>query len=182
MNILLGVTGSVAATVAGKLVNSLKHIGDVKVVATNSALKFDQVSSAENSFWSNSIHHYTDQDEWKWKKLGDPVLHIELKDWYDVFVIAPASANTIAKMAHGICDNLLTSVWMASRNKKVLVAPAMNTQMWKHPIVEGNIQTLKMLNVKIIPPVCKTLACGEVGIGAMASIEDIVKEVKNIGG
>jgi len=182
MNILLGVTGSVAATVAGQLVFCLKEIGEVKVVATDSALRFDNLPSVQNSFSVNSAYHYTDADEWKWKKLGDPVLHIELKDWYDVFVIAPASANTIAKMAHGICDNLLTNIWMASRNKKVLVAPAMNTQMWKHPIVEGNVQILKMLDVKIIPPVCKTLACGEVGIGAMANFEDIIKEVKNIGG
>lgn len=181
MNILLGITGSVAATIAGKLVTSLKEIGEVKVVATKSALKFEENTLYEDSFWCKSVH-YTDDDEWKWKKLGDPVLHIQLRDWYDVFVVAPASANTIAKMAHGICDNLLTTIWMASRNKKVIIAPAMNTQMWKHPIVENNIRTLKMLDVKIIPPVCKTLACGEVGIGAMANFEDIVKEVKNIGG
>lgn len=179
MKILLGVTGSVAATIAGKLVTSLKEVGDVKVVATKSALRFEEVSEYENSFWCNSVCHYTDSDDWKWKKIGDPVLHIELRDWYDVFVIAPASANTIGKMANGICDNLLTTIWMASRNKRVIIAPAMNTQMWKHPLVENNIRTLKTLDVEIISPISKELACGEVGIGAMANIEDIVSLVKS---
>ncbi len=175
MNILLGITGSVAAIKGSELVDELSKIGSVKVVQTESAYKFNTIAIKQAEIFRD--HH-----EWRWEKLGDPVLHIELRDWYDVFVIAPTSANTIAKMAHGICDNLLTTIWMASRNKKVIIAPAMNTQMWKHPIVENNIRTLKLLDVKVIPPVSKALACGEVGVGAMANIEDIVKEIQNIGG
>jgi phosphopantothenoylcysteine decarboxylase len=109
MNILLGVTGSVAAIKTPKLIVALREIGTVITVATESALKF-------NSFTENSV--YTDKDEWKWGNMGDPAFHIGLRDWFDVFVIAPCTINTLAKMAHGICDNLLTTIWMASPNKK----------------------------------------------------------------
>jgi len=171
MNILLGMTGSVATIKGSELVDELSKIGSVKVVQTESATKF-------NTITINQAEIFRDHHEWRWEKLGDPVLHIQLRDWYDVFVIAPASANTIGKMANGICDNLLTTIWMASRNKKVIIAPAMNTQMWKHPIVENNIRTLKTLDVQIIPPITKNLACGEAGIGAMAHINEIVSNVK----
>lgn len=172
MKILLGLTGSVAVTVADKLIASLKDVGELKIIATESAVKMADANML------NANTTYYDQHEWKWNQKGDPVLHIVLRDWYDVFVIAPLSCNTLAKMANGICDNLLTTVWMASLNKKVIVAPAMNTQMWKHPIVEANIHTLKKLNVDIVPPISKTLACGEIGMGAMANIDDIVSAVK----
>jgi phosphopantothenoylcysteine decarboxylase len=176
MKILLGVTGSVASILTDKTVKALKELGEVKIVYTSNGGKMSPTPNCECfgdwEEWHPSGHS-ANQD---WKKS---VLHIVLRDWYDVFVIAPLSANTLAKMAHGICDNLLTTIWMASLNKKVIVAPAMNTQMWKHPLVEENIHTLKKLNVKIVPPVSKTLACGEVGIGAMANIDDIVAQVKN---
>ena len=165
MNILLGVTGSVAAIKTPKLIVALREIGAVRTVVTESALKF-------NSFTENSV--YTDKDEWKWKNMGDPVLHIELRDWFDVFVIAPCTINTLAKMAHGICDNLLTTIWMASPNKKVLVAPAANTQMWNNKITQQNVISLMNLGVKFVSPIEKKLACGETGVGAMAEIKDIV--------
>ncbi len=169
MNILLGVTGSVAAIKAPKLITALREIGTVKTVMTESALKF-------NALTDHSV--YTDKDEWRWKNIGDPVLHIELRDWFDVFVIAPLTATTMAKMAHGICDNLLTTIWLAAPNKKVLVAPAMNTQMWNNPITQQNLISLMSLGVKFVSPIEKKLACGETGIGAMAEIKDIVSMTK----
>lgn len=181
MKILLGITGSVAATLGGKLCKSLKEVGELQVVATESALKIQESTTVENSFLTGN-YVYSDHHEWKWEKKGDPVLHIVLRDWFDVFVIAPLSANTLAKMAHGMCDNLLTTIWMASPpsiHKRIIVAPAMNTQMWKHPLVQTNIQILKHLGVTVINPIEKELACGEVGIGAMARIEDIVASIKN---
>lgn len=174
MKILLGLTGSVAAITAPKLYHFLKEIGEVKVVATPSVEKF-----APN--FIENADPYLERDEWSWKKVGDDIAHIELRDWYDVFVIAPLSANTLGKMAHGICDNLLTTVWMASLGKRVIVAPAMNTQMWKHPLVQSNLAILKKLDVIVIDPIVKTLACGETGVGAMAQIEDIVNAVKSGG-
>jgi phosphopantothenoylcysteine decarboxylase len=174
MKILLGVTGSIAALLTLKTVKALQELGEVRLVYTNNAGKMMPAPDCKT---------YSDWDEWNQPRqvLTDykkNVLHIVLRDWYDVFVIAPLSCNTLAKMAHGMCDNLLTTIWMASLNKKVIVAPAMNTQMWKHPLVEANIHTLKKLNVQIVQPISKTLACGEVGIGAMANIDDIVSAVK----
>ncbi|CAB4196869.1 probable phosphopantothenoylcysteine decarboxylase [uncultured Caudovirales phage] len=171
MNILLGVTGSVAAIKAPKLITALREIGTVKIAPTESALKF-------NSLNESYLDLYTDKDEWEWKKIGDSVIHIELRDWFDVFVIAPLTAKTMAKMSHGICDNLLTTIWMASPGKKVLVAPAMNTQMWNHPITIKNVISLMDLGVKFVSPIEKKLACGETGIGAMAEIKDIVSMTK----
>jgi phosphopantothenoylcysteine decarboxylase len=177
MKILLGVTGSVATILARKLAQSLKEIGDLKIVKTEKSCEINSTLWAHETIGADSV--YEDSNEWKWRALGDPVLHIDLRDWYDVFVIAPLTANTLGKMANGICDNLLTTIWMASLGKKVIVAPAMNTQMWNHPIVQKNLQTLKDLGVIIINPINKKLACGETGIGAMADICDIVAAVKS---
>jgi len=118
---------------------------------------------------------------------GSLVLHIELRKWADVFVIAPLSAHTLAKISHGECDNLLTSVFRAwDFNKPVVLAPAMNTLMWKNPITNRQLSELRamcgatsvgMEDVCIINPQHKVLACGDEGIGAMAPIEEIVRVV-----
>ena len=133
---------------------------------------------------------YTDDDEWNsWKKRGDPVLHIQLKDWADVVLIAPLSANTLAKISHGLCDNLMTCILRAweyrNAGKFVLLAPAMNTAMWEHPVT--NIQLKQIENfshaeggVTVIPPVIKELMCGVTGMGAMSSPHDIVCAVFKI--
>ena len=113
--------------------------------------------------------------------MGDPVLHIELRNWADVFVIAPLDANTLGKLAHGMCDNLLTCIARAwDIEKPLLFCPAMNTVMWHHPSTKRNINILKEFGYKEIPPVSKHLACGEEGIGAMANIKDIVQHIADV--
>jgi phosphopantothenoylcysteine decarboxylase len=107
---------------------------------------------------------HVDEDEWKWQDRNDPVLHIELRKWADVMVIAPLDANTMAKLAAGICDNLLTCVVRAwDPSCPLVVCPAMNTFMWEHPLTSRHLDSLRILNYIIIPPISKTLACGDTG-------------------
>ncbi len=123
--------------------------------------------------------------------MSDPVLHIQLRDWADIAIIAPLSAHTLAKIANGLCDDTLTCVMRAwnfghtpsRRTKPLVLAPAMNTGMWDHPLtqlqlkeIQGfcNVDHGRECLVKIVEPQVKTLACGEVGNGAMASVMDIV--------
>jgi len=108
---------------------------------------------------------YLDEDEWAFRKVReDTVLHIQLRKWADLTLIAPLSANTLAKLANGICDNLLTSFARAwDIRKPFVVAPAMNTFMWEHPFTGNQLKVLETLNIKIISPVSKVLACGDTG-------------------
>lgn len=149
--VLLGVSGSVALVLREKLERALAaEVGEVKTITTDMAETFDGY------------------------KLGDPIDHIELRKWASCLVVAPLSANTMAKMTYGLCDNLLTNVYRAwDFTKPVIVAPAMNTFMWDNPITHEQIQTLRQRGLIIVPPVAKRLACGDVGVGAMASVEDI---------
>ncbi|GIM14859.1 hypothetical protein Vretimale_17744, partial [Volvox reticuliferus] len=125
-----------------------------------------------------------DEAEWRqWRAVGDPVLHIELRRWADVLVVAPLSANTLAKMANGLADNLLTCVVRAwDFTKPLLVAPAMNTAMWASPFTSRHLDTLTQLgvNVVVVPPVSKRLACGDEGTGAMAAPEVIAAQCQKI--
>ena len=177
-NILLGVTGSVAATLTLQLTESLKKIGNVKVVSTKSALHFFKIEEVDAQV-------LTDEDEWgESYERGQPVLHIDLSKWADVLLIAPLSADTLAKLAHGRCDNLLTCVVRAWDMKKPLVvAPSMNTHMWEHSATSEHLSTLERWHgdkLHIIDPVEKTLACGDVGMGAMASIDQICSAIQEI--
>lgn len=173
MNILLGVTGSVAAVLTDKLVAELEKLGDVKVIFTSSVYHFNDGHNIKNL--------YTDKDEWEtFKKIGDPILHIELRKWADVFLIAPCTVNTVAKLSSGLCDNLLTNTTMAwDYSKPLLIAPACNTFMWNNVMFQSGLNCLKYCGIQTIDPVEKTLACGDTGVGAMAKIEDIVERVKN---
>ncbi len=173
-NILLGVTGSVAAILTRKMIDSLNSLGNIRVVSTESG----------KYFIPEKVAMYTDYDEWyvehsdslkdkKWKQKGDPVVHIELRDWADVIVIAPLTANTLAKIANGISDNLLTSIVRASEYKNLIIAPAMNTMMWKNPMTAKHLTILKDLGATVVDPISKVLACGDDGEGAMARIETI---------
>lgn len=163
--ILLAASGSVAAIKFGILAASLSDWADVKAVATQPALHFIDSFSLPAS-----VRLYTDEDEWSsWSKIGDDVLHIELRKWADAMVIAPLSANTLAKVAGGLCDNLLTCIVRAwDFSKPIYVAPAMNTFMWDNPFTEKHLESLKNLGFVVISPVCKKLACGDYGNGAMA--------------
>ncbi|KAL5963062.1 putative phosphopantothenoylcysteine decarboxylase [Taenia solium] len=134
---------------------------------------------------------YVDADEYaSWKKRGDPVLHIQLRDWADVFLIAPLSANTLAKIAGGLCDNLLTCVaraWYFAKTapthpRKVgIFAPAMNTSMWESPLTSIQVDILcNTLNWTMIDPIHKTLMCGDFGQGAMEEPHRIAEFVHNL--
>lgn len=175
MNILLGVTGSVAAVLTPKLVSSFTELGhNVIVVMTSSARKF----LCEPQMIS--FTHYADKDEWdSFKEIGDPILHIELRKWADVLLVAPCTMNTLGKIANGLCDNLLTNIVRAwDGSKRFFIAPAANTHMWSHPITQQQIIVLQEeLGVNVIMPVEKTLACGDTGVGAMADVKTIVERV-----
>jgi phosphopantothenoylcysteine decarboxylase len=153
-----------------------------------------QTQSINKQQYDDSFKVISDKDEWKsyqnigggTRGLGDPVLHIELRKWADIFLIAPLSANTLAKIANGLCDNLLTSIaraWEFNNEseseticplKPIIIAPAMNTAMWKHPLTKSHLKSLSFLGYTIIPPTQKILACGDLGDGALASVEEIV--------
>lgn len=171
-NVLLGVSGSVAAIKTQELSQKLAVIANLRVVATKTAMHFVEV---------DGVTITEDEDEWHAWELGSPVEHIELRRWADLFVIAPLSANTLAKMAQGLCDNLLTCIVRAwDYQRPLLVAPAMNTLMWENPFTKEHLGKLESaLKVVIIPPVVKTLACGDIGVGAMAHVDDIVKTVQH---
>jgi len=175
--ILVGVSGSVATIKLTQLTNRLLEFADVHIVSTKSARHF----FSEAELPQQCCPVLTDEDEWRnWKAVGDPVVHIELRRWADLLLIAPLSANTLAKMANGLCDNLLTCVVRAwDSTKPVLVAPAMNTYMWESPFTSQHVASLKKLGfISVIAPVAKKLACGDVGNGGMASVEMIVEEVR----
>jgi len=176
MKVLLGVTGSVAATLTPKLIAALIAAGhQVQIVATNASLYFWRPAEIELPVW-------LEEDEWPGEAYDKhaTIKHIELREWADVLLIAPLTANTLAKMANGICDNLLTSVARAwERNKPMVVAPAMNTKMWEHPLSAEHLNRLNnWYRLTVVNPVAKKLACGEQGVGAMAEIETIVKVLK----
>ncbi len=176
MKILLGITGSVASILTPSLVKSLLDNGfGTKIVATKPSLYFW-------NFCLSPIPVHVDEDEWVGEKYekDDPILHIELRNWADLLLIAPLSANTLAKLANGLSDNLLTSVARAwDRQKPVVICPAMNTHMWEHPATAEHLEKLSQWypNLTIINPVSKHLACGDVGMGAMAPIEAIVESL-----
>lgn len=171
--ILLGVSGSVAAIKVPILAKLLAEVADVQMIATDASRKL----LSDEDLCTLNIPVKGNEDEWHaWKEVGDPVLHIELRRWADCLLIAPLSANTLAKIAQGFCDNLLTCVVRAwDFEKPLLVAPAMNTFMWDSPFTSSHLGTLEELGAIVIPPVSKKLACGDIGNGAMAS-PDIIAE------
>ena len=148
MKIILGVTGSVAAIKTYRLYNALIELGDVRCVLTDKGKYFvvkakDFLKSDRSVSEPFTKSWVEDTDEWMWNKIGDLIPHIDLRDWADCLVIAPLSANTMAKMAYGICDNLITSIYRAwPENKNIIVAPAMNTQMWENPITREHLYLL----------------------------------------
>lgn len=175
--VLVGVTGSVAALKLPLLIAELLKIPglEVKVVTTERAKHFYNAQEIPVSL-------YGDEEEWQlWKGRSDPVLHIELRRWADLMVVAPLDANTLAKVANGICDNLLTCVIRAwDLSKPLLFCPAMNTAMWQHPITARQVEQLKAFGYMEIPCVVKKLVCGDEGPGAMAEVWTIVERVKMI--
>ena len=171
MNIVLGISGGIAAYKTPDLVRRLRDAGaDVRVIMTANATRF--VSSLSLSAVSN---HGVLTDQW-----GDPshggVDHIEIARWADLLLLAPATANLIAKLAVGIADDALTTYALAHRAPIVLV-PAMNTTMYGHPTVQQNLETLRSRGVEILDPDSGILACGDEGVGRMPDPPVIVEQV-----
>jgi phosphopantothenoylcysteine decarboxylase len=210
--LLICVTGSVAAIKVPELISmflkseisnsSVPMRFDVRVAFTNSALHFcplDKLKDSVIEFMTPELSNttkvenqelpilnyqtYTDQDEWNmWNKRGDPVTHVDLKKWADVLLVAPLDANSLAKIANGLCDNLVTCVCRAwELHKPFIVCPAMNTSMWTHPFTKKHLDILnRELGVVVIEPVSKTLMCGDSGVGAMASVDSIYMGCKQV--
>ena len=167
--VLLGVTGSIAAYKAAELVRLLVKAGDeVTVVMTPAACRFVQPLTFQ-TLSRNRV--YVDQfappAEWKPE-------HVALADAADLVVVAPATANTLAKMRHGIADNLLTSLLLATR-APVFVAPAMNDGMWENAATRENVAALAGRGVRVVAPGDGELACGTSGRGRMASPQTILE-------
>ncbi len=170
--IILGVTGSIAAYKACDIINILRRSGfNVTVIMTKEAREFISPLTLQ-TLSNNKV--YCDMFE---LPMELEPLHTSLADKADLILIAPACANTIGKIANGICDDLLTCVVLAS-NAKLLIAPAMNEKMYKHPAVQENIKVLEGRGVKFTGPIKGPLACGHEGIGHIAEIDSIITEVK----
>ena len=175
LNILLGVTGGIAAYKAADLASKLTAAGaQVSVIMTANACEligpktFQAITGrpVRTCLWD------TDRDY----AIG----HIQTAAVTDIVVIAPATANIIAKVANGICDDLLSTVLCACWQRPVLFAPAMNEQMWTNPAVQWNIKIVNEMGFEIIGPEEGPLACGTVGKGRMAEAPDIVKRMEKI--
>ncbi|OZJ05840.1 hypothetical protein BZG36_00901 [Bifiguratus adelaidae] len=238
VHILLAATGSVASIKVPDIVTLLykasmglpgahcrlaDHFAQipnvtVKVMVTRAALHFFSPKDIVPA------QLYTDEDEWRnWNKRDDPILHIELRRWADIVVVAPLDANTLAKIANGLCDNLTSTLralppvqpiphdippspstdtaMRSSPNPRlvnlpvnsgrgdqhtvcttpVIVAPAMNTYMYTHPFTTQHLNTLRsVLGYSVIGPIEKTLACGDIGHGAMSEPASIVQAIEDI--
>ena len=169
--VVIGVSGGIAVYKTLDVISKLRKLGvNVNVIMTKSATEF----VTPLSFQSLS-QNYVVCDMFEDPKTWD-VEHISLAKRADVFLIAPATANVIGKIANGIADDMLTTTVMATK-AKVLIAPAMNTNMYENPILQRNINTLKELGYNFVEPESGRLACGDTGKGKLASPETIVDEV-----
>ena len=171
-NILLGITGGIAAYKSASFARLLIKSGyDVRVIMTASAQAFITPLTLQ-ALTGNPVHIDL-LDETAELGMG----HIELAKWADLLIIAPATANTIAKLAMGIADDLLTTVCLATA-APILVAPAMNQQMWQHPSVKLNLQTLTDYDYEIIQPASGEQACGDIGEGRLPEPEQLLEYVQ----
>lgn len=174
--IIFGVTGSIAAYKAAEIVRRLKDLNaNVRVVMTVNAAKFigeiTLQTLSQNPVYINMFPPSGG--------LEDPITHIAISDSADLFLVAPATANIIGKVASGIADDLLSTTLLSAGNKPVLMAPAMNERMYKSHIYSHNEKKLQIAGVKFINPEYGKLACGKEGEGRLASVETIVSHVVN---
>jgi phosphopantothenoylcysteine decarboxylase len=204
-NVLLGVTGSVAAVKTPLLYETLSRAGHaVKVVATQASLYFFDPAEIPRDTLVLDADEWPGRDEGRRWQRDDEVLHIQLRRWADVLLIAPLDANTLAKLANGLADNCLTCVWRAwEAARPVVLAPAMNTLMWQHPATARHLRQVaedvsaappvslpleeltEWINghaplLRIVAPDSRRLACGDVGVGAMAALEPIAAQVQAV--
>lgn len=165
MRIVVGITGGIAAYKAPELVRLLKKAGhEVRCAATEHALEFVTRVTLETV---SGAPLYSDLF------ASGRTEHISLKDWGEMLVVAPATANIIGKVANGIADDALSTLLLAFSKKPVIMAPAMNCEMWAHPAVQHNIETLKSWGIRMVGPEEGELACGVNGMGRMAEPEAI---------
>jgi phosphopantothenoylcysteine synthetase/decarboxylase len=177
-NIILGVTGSIAAYKAADLTSLLARQGvTVRVVLTNDAQKFITPLPFKTLSRNPVITDLYDEEE-GWKPT-----HIRLADEADLLLIAPATANVLAKLAHGIADDALTCIALALNPKaKILIAPAMNGKMWLHPATQQNAATLKSRGAEFIGPEEGLLSCGYEGLGRLWPVEKVAERALNLVG
>lgn len=204
--ILLGLTGSVATTKATEVARAIKARGYELAIAATGPSQYFLANEEKAELTEMSSEYVTDHEEWPGNSYirGQEIPHIRLGDWADALVIAPLDANTLAKIAHGLSDNLLTSLLRAwDFSKPTVLAPAMNTRMWNHPFtanhlgefaklygwkaenslntaeINNSVKTCERINLdsnrlQIALPVEKILACGDFGMGAMAPTDAIL--------
>lgn len=164
--IVLGITGSIAAYKTPELVRQLVKAGaEVQVVCTESALKFVSGLSLATVSQKKVLSDISEGDNWN--------NHVALGYWADAILIAPCSANTLAKLSQGICDNLLTAVYLSAK-APVFIAPAMDEDMWHHPSTKANLEKLRSYNNTLLPVGYGSLASGLTGEGRMAEPHEIV--------
>lgn len=173
-NIVLGVTGSIAAYKACELVRLMKKKGwDVSVVMTESATRFvSELTFRTLSRNPVGIEMFGEIEEWQPE-------HLSWAEKADAVVIAPCTANVMAKIAHGIADDLLTCTVLAT-TAPVIVAPAMNVNMWKNPATQENLEVLKKRGIAVVDVESGELACGVKGEGRLAAIEDVMAAVEKV--
>ena len=174
MNIVLGVTGSIAAYKAADITSSLTKRGhNIDVILTENGSKIitpiTLQTLSKNKAYMDMFEEITPKE----------VKHISLAEKADIVLIAPATANIIGKIAGGIADDFLSTVVMAAApHTPVYIAPAMNTNMYENPIVQDNIDRLKRFGYHFIEPKESMLACGVLGKGALADVDDIVRIIE----
>jgi len=172
--IILGVTGSIAAYKAGDITSGLRRMGmNVTVVMTGEASHFITPLTLQ-SLSCNKVFSDMFEAPLEWSPV-----HTSLADKADLVLIAPCSANILGKLANGICDDLLTCT-IISTKAKILIAPAMNDNMYKNKFVQENIKRLKESGYEFVGPINGRLACGREGMGHMAKVEDILEAAKRL--
>jgi phosphopantothenoylcysteine decarboxylase len=187
--VLLCFAGSVATVKVPELTFLLSEFADVRLVCSSSAAMhfLDRAHVYNPINWQNFEKLggkeliIDDSLEWiSWDKIGDPVIHIELRRWADLVLVAPASADILAKLSVGISDTLLLSCLRAWDFKKgpAIVCPAMNTMMWEHPATASALRILESWGYDVVLPATKRLACNDVGSGALAPVVEIVAAVR----
>lgn len=173
MNIILGITGSIAAYKSADLASQLTKLGhEVHIVMTKAAIEF--ITPLTLQVISKQPVLFSLEDEKNSWKPG----HIELADNADLFLVAPASADTLGQFANGLAPDPLSAIYLALPYKTLkFVAPAMNGKMWNHPATQRNLLQLKDDGVNVIDPAKGELACGYQGIGRLAELEDILEAI-----
>lgn len=173
-NIVLGITGSIAAYKAAEIASRLiKDEHNVDVIMTAAATEFITPLTLQtltgNKVYTNIFENF----------IPSEVEHISLARKADLFIVAPATANFIAKAAAGIADDMLTSVFLALKDTPIIICPAMNTAMYENPVTQKNISLLTQAGMNFVEPRESLLACGDLGKGALADIDIIMKKISH---